>query len=227
LGYKGDPASFYFCKKLSKMKKVLVINSSARAHHSHSRKLTEVFIDYWKSIHTDPAIRFRELGNTDVPHVNENWIAAAFKPEASRSEEDRAALKISDTYISELREADIIVVGSPMYNWSIPSSLKAYIDQVLRVNETFKVDRTNAKNPYVGLLQNKTLFLLLSRGDEGYEKGEYNEHMNFQSTYLTTVFNIMGISNIHVFTTNGKPEDAGSFKKALDECMDPAEMELA
>ena len=209
------------------MKKVLVVNSSARAHHSESRKLTEVFIEYWKSIHINPVIRFRELGNTDVPHVNENWIAAAFKPEARRSEEDREALKISDAYISELREADVIVVGSPMYNWSIPSSHKAYIDQVLRVNETFKVDRTNTHNPYVGLLENKTLFLLLSRGDDGYEKGEYNEHMNFQSTYLKTVFNIMGISNIHVFTTNGKPSDAELFKKALDECMDLAEMELA
>jgi FMN-dependent NADH-azoreductase len=79
----------------------------------------------------------------------------------------------------------------------------------------------------VGLLENKTLFLLLSRGDEGYEKGEYNEHMNFQSTYLKTVFNIMGISNIHVFTTNGKPSDAELFKKALEACTDLAEMELA
>jgi FMN-dependent NADH-azoreductase len=167
------------------------------------------------------------LGNTDVPHVNESWIAAAFKPEASRSEEDTEALKISDTYLAELREANVIVIGSPMYNWSIPSSLKAYIDQVLRVNETFRVDRTNTQNPYVGLLENKTLFLLLSTGDEGYEKGEYNENMNFQSPYLKTVFNIIGISNIHVFSTKGKPEDAELFKKSLDECMDPAEMELA
>ena len=226
LGYKPNPASFYFCEKLVTMKKVLVINSSARAHHSHSRKLTEVFIDYWKSTHINPIIRFRELGNTDVPHVNENWIGAAFKPEASRSQADIEALKISDAYISELREADVIVLGSPMYNWSIPSSLKAYIDQVLRVNETFRVDRTNTQNPYVGLLENKTLFLLLSRGDEGYEKGEYNEHMNFQSPYLKTVFNVMGISNVHVFTTNGKPSDAELLKKKLDACMDLVEMEL-
>lgn len=209
------------------MKKVLVINSSPRGHHSVSRKFTEVFTDQWKSTHINPIICFRELGNTDVPHVNENWIAAAFKPEASRSAADIEALKISDAYISELREADVIVVGSPMYNWSVPSSLKAYIDQVLRVNATFRVDRTNTQNPYVGLLENKTLFLLLSRGDEGYEKGEYNEHMNFQGTYLKTVFNVMGISNIHVFTTNGKPSDAELFKKALEACTDLVVMELA
>jgi FMN-dependent NADH-azoreductase len=198
------------------MKKVLVINSSARTLRSHSRKLTEVFIDHWKSIHTDAIISFRELGNTYVPHVNENWIAAAFKPEAARSEEEIEALKTSDAYIAELREADVIVLGAPMYNWSIPSVLKAYIDQIVRVNETFKFNRVNAQDPYTGLLENKTLFLLLSRGEPGYEKGDYNEHMNFQSTYLKTVFNIMGISNIHVVAINGLSYGPEKLKKSLD-----------
>jgi FMN-dependent NADH-azoreductase len=198
------------------MKKVLVINSSARTLRSHSRKLTEVFIDHWKSIHTDAIISFRELGNADVPHVNEKWIAAAFKPEAARSEEEIEALKTSDAYISELREADVIVLGAPMYNWSIPSALKAYIDQILRVNETWKFDPTNILHPYTGLLENKTLFLLLSRGAQGYEKGEYNEHLDFQSTYLKTVFNIIGISNIHVIAINGESFSPEKFKKSID-----------
>jgi FMN-dependent NADH-azoreductase len=190
------------------MKKVLVINSSARGSDSRSRKLTELFADHWKGIHINPQLSFRELGNAEVPHVTESWIAAAFKPEAARSEEDKAALRISDVYISELKEADVIVIGAPMYNWSVPSALKAYIDQVLRVNETFEIDRTNAQHPYVGLLENKTLFLLLSRGDEGYGKGEYNEHMDFQTNYLKMVFGVMGISNIHVIAINGRSPDA-------------------
>jgi FMN-dependent NADH-azoreductase len=198
------------------MKKVLVINSSARALNSQSRKLTEVFIDHWKSIHVNPTINYRELGNADVPHINDNWIAAAFKPEATRSEDEIEALKISNVYIAELREADVIVLGSPMYNWSIPSSLKAYIDQILRVNETWKLNPANMQNPYIGLLENKTLFLLLSRGAQGYEKGEYNEHMNFQSTYLKTVFNIIGISNIHVIAINGESFNVEKFKKSID-----------
>jgi FMN-dependent NADH-azoreductase len=202
--------------KVIKVKNVLVINSSARLLHSQSRKLTEVFIDHWKSIDSDSIIRFRELGNTDVPHVNDAWIAAAFKPEAKRTEEEKQALRISDTYISELREADVIVLGAPMYNWSIPSSLKAYIDQVLRVNETFKRNAADGQNPYMGLLENKTLFLLLSRGDEGYETGEYNGHLNFQSTYLKTVFNIIGISHIQVVAINGRSHDAEKFKKTVE-----------
>lgn len=190
------------------MKKVLVINASARTLHSQSRKLTAVFTDHWKSIHPDPSIRYRELGNSDVPHINENWISAAFKPEAARSHAETDALKTSDAYIAELREADIIVLGSPMYNWSIPSALKAYIDQVMRFKETFTVDPANTQNPYIGLLENKTLFLLLSRGNGGYEKGGPNAHMNFQSSYLKTIFNIMGISNIHMVAIDGTSGDA-------------------
>jgi FMN-dependent NADH-azoreductase len=198
------------------MKKVLVINSSARSLHSHSRKLTEAFVNHWKSTHINTAVHFRELGNTDVPHVNENWITAAFKPQEARSEKETEVLKTSDEYISELREADIIVLGVPMYNWSIPSALKAYIDQILRINETFKVDRSNMQHPYVGLLENKTLFLLLSRGEQGYEKGEYNESMNFQSTYLKTVFNIMGVTDIHIIAIEGASHDKDNLKKSID-----------
>lgn len=212
------------------MKKVLVINSSARMLNSQSRKLTEVFVDQWKSIHTNPIICFRELGNTSVPHINQNWISAAFKPEGTRSAEEIETLNISDSYISELLEADVIVLGSPMYNWSIPSALKAYIDQILRVNETFKVDRTNPQNPYVGLLKNKTLFLLLSRGEQGYEKGEYNEHMNFQSTYLKTVFNIIGITNVHVIAINalssGPERSKGSAELSQKSLVDLIDSEL-
>jgi FMN-dependent NADH-azoreductase len=213
------------------MKKVLVVNSSARTLKSHSRKLTEVFIDHCKSIHPDAIISFRELGNADVPHVNEKWVAAAFKPEAMRSGEEIEALKTSNAYISEFREADVIVLGAPMYNWSIPSALKAYIDQIMRVNETWKFNPTNMQHLYTGLLENKTLFLLLSRGTQGYEKGEYHEHLNFQSTYLKTVFNIMGISNIHVITINGESFDPENFKKSIDSAhqniRDLIEMELA
>jgi FMN-dependent NADH-azoreductase len=198
------------------MKKVLIINSSARGGRSQSRKLTEIFIDHWKGIHHNPIISFRELGNADVPHINESWIAAAFKPAATRSAAEIKALKISDAYISELREADVIVLASPMYNWSIPSVLKAYIDQVVRVNETFRFNPANMQDPYTGMLENKTLFLLLSRGEPGYEKGDYNEHLNFQSTYLKTVFNMMGVTKIHMVAINGLSYGPEKLKKPID-----------
>jgi FMN-dependent NADH-azoreductase len=103
-----------------------------------------------------------------------------------------------------------------MYNWSIPSSLKAYIDQVLRLNETFKINPSNPENPYVGLLENKTLFLMLSRGAQGYEKGEPNAHMNFQTDYLKTIFNMMGIKDIHVIAIDGSSLDPEVLKKTIE-----------
>jgi FMN-dependent NADH-azoreductase len=195
------------------MKKVLVINSSVRAQNSHSRKLTEMFVNHWKNLHENAVITFREIGTVPVPHITENWVAAAFKPEQTRTEEDIETLQTSNTFIAELRESDIIVVAAPMYNWSIPSSLKAYLDQVLRVNETFRIDTSKIKNPYLGLLENKTLFLLVSRGSTGYEKGGFNEHLNFQSKYLKTAFGMMGIHNTHLITVDGTAIDAATLEK--------------
>jgi len=197
------------------MKNLLVINSSSRILRSNSRSLTKAFVDHWSSIHTNSKIVSRELGNAAVPHITDGWIGAAFKPEEARSEADLQALEISNEYIAELQEADVIVIGTPMYNWSIPSALKAYIDQILRINVTWKIDPSNIQNPYVGLLKNKTLYLMLSRGAQGYEKGEYNAHMNFQNDYLKTVFNVMGIYDIHVVAINGESFDPGKFEQSI------------
>jgi FMN-dependent NADH-azoreductase len=197
------------------MKKVLIINASARTANSHSRALTKVFVDHWKIIHHQAVMSFRELGNIDVPHITDTWIAANQKPIVDRTQKDVDVLKISDSYIEELRQADIIVLGTPMYNWSIPSVLKAYIDQVLRVNETFRINPAEAKQPYIGLLENKTLCLLVARGDRDYESGQQNEHMNFQTTYLKMVFNMIGIRTIHVVVVDGTSLDKEQLKKSI------------
>lgn len=199
------------------MKKVLVINASARTLHSHSRKLTEVFTEHWIRLHSDSEIRHRELGNANVPHVSEAWILANLKPKTARTAEDHEILASSEAYIAELRNADLIVLGTPMYNWSIPSTLKAYIDQILRVNETFKIDPGNRQQPYIGLLENKTMLLLVSRGSQGYETGEPNSHLNFQTTYLQTVLNMMGIQNIHVVAVSGTSLDKGVLEKTIEQ----------
>ena len=103
-----------------------------------------------------------------------------------------------------------------MYNWTITSSLKAYIDQVLRVNETWKLNTEDLSNPYIGLLKNKTVFLLTSRGAQGYEKGEYNEHMNFQTPYLKMVFNIIGITDIQEITVDGEAYGPEAIELAIE-----------
>jgi FMN-dependent NADH-azoreductase len=198
------------------MKKLLVINSSPRSSKSKSRELTEVFLNHWKNLNKNTGITLRDLSLSDVPFVTEEWIEAGSKRKENRSKEENEVLKISDSYIAELKEADIIVLSSPMYNWSIPAVLKAYIDQIVRINETWKINRDHPDHPYIGLLENKTVVLLLSRGGTQYEKDEANEYMNFQSTYLKTIFKVIGISNIHMITVNGESMDQEKLKITLE-----------
>lgn len=185
------------------MSKILVINASARKERSLSRYMTNVFVDCWEEKKPADSFIYREVGQENIPHVTEKWIAGAFKPAEFRTTEDSEALRISDQLIAELKEADIIVLGTPMYNWSVPSALKAYIDQVLRVNETVLITKDNPENPYTGLLKDKQVYLLMVRGNNGYEPGEFYEHMDFQTNYLKTVFQIMGVENIKHIALNG------------------------
>jgi FMN-dependent NADH-azoreductase len=199
------------------VKKLLVINASARKAQSHSRTLTDVFINHWKKQHPDAVINCRELGNVNVPHITEAWITANVKPVAARTDSDREVLAASDAYIDELRQADIIVLGTPMYNWSVPSTLKAYIDQIMRLKETFTINPADPARPYNGLLQHKTLVLLVARGSQGYETGEHNASLNFQTTWLKTVFNMMGIDDIRMVAVNGTSMNKDVLKQTIDQ----------
>ena len=178
------------------MKNLLIINASPRDERSITRKLTELFGTKWIEANPDYTIHHREVGREAIPHVTELWIAAAAKPSELRTEDEVNELKISDKFIAEIKAADVIVLGTPMFNWSIPSALKAYLDQVIRANETVKMRPDDPQSPYRGLLKDKKVYLLFSRGNAGYEKGEYFSHMNFQTDYLKTVFNIMGLTDI-------------------------------
>jgi len=185
------------------MRKILIINASARNERSISRYMTSVFVEIWEERNPNDSIIYREVGQGNIPHVTEKWIAGAFKSPALRNEEEREALKLSDELVAELKEADVVVLGTPMYNWSVPSALKAYIDQVLRANETVLISKEDLTNPYTGLLKNKRVFLLMVRGNMGYDPGDFYEHMDFQTKYLKTVFGIMGIQEVEHASLNG------------------------
>ena len=185
------------------MSNILVVNASARKNRSLSRYLTKHFADHLKIQKPESQFIFREVGQGDIPHVTEQWIAGAFKHPDLRTPEDLEALKTSDELVAEIKVADIIIIGTPMYNWSVPSALKAYIDQILRVGETILVSKEDEKNPYIGLLKDKKVYLLMVRGNLGYEPGDFFDHMDFQSEYLKTVFKIMGLEDIKDFSVNG------------------------
>ncbi|MEO3405664.1 NAD(P)H-dependent oxidoreductase [Mucilaginibacter sp. CAU 1740] len=201
--------------------KLLIINTSPRTLRSNSRRLTGLFASYWLTIDSKAPVVYRDLGLAHVPHVTEQWIAGAFKAPELRTAEEVSALAKSDEYIKELREADVIAVGVPMYNYGIPSSLKAYLDQVIRINETWVLNRENIKDPYIGQLKDKKLILILSRGAQAYEQGGYNEHLDFQASYLRAAFKMMGIKDVQEVVVdgelNGGEELAKTFENAQNQ----------
>ena len=201
------------------MKKVLIVNASARTAVSKSRMLTGAFAKQWTGRFGKDRITCRDLSVNKIPFVDETWVAAAAKAKAMRTPEEMATLVFSDELVAELKAADVIIIGSPMYNWSVPGVLKAYIDQVVRVNETWRINRQDPENPYMGMLENKTLLLFLSRGGTGYEPGETNAHLNFQSTYLKTVFKIMGINDIRTVAINGESQRPELLSALIDDAL--------
>lgn len=199
------------------MKKILIINASTRNEKSHSRKLTKLFIETWSKNYPQDTYVHREVGLNLIPHVTNDWIAAAFTKVETRTEENQKTLELSNILVKELKEADIYVIGTPMYNWSIPSGLKAYIDQVMRINETWKFRSGEPDGDYVGLLENKKLYVLSSRGDSGYCEGEINAHMNFQTTYLKTIFTIMGVQDVEIISLDDEEYGGERFAKSQRE----------
>ena len=178
------------------MKNVLVLNGSPRGDRSHSRRLVQLFLQRWSEEHPSDTIQYREVGKGNLPHVSEEWIAAAFTSPEKRTPKMQQDLALSDQLVDELHWADVIVMGVPMYNWSVPSSFKAYMDQVMRIGRTWKFESGQPDGVYVGLLRQKKLYLISVRGDYGYEPGGHNAHMNFQSNYVKMVFGIMGITDV-------------------------------
>ena len=199
------------------MRKVLVINSSTRDEKSHSRALTKLFVETWSRSHPEDTYSYREVGLTPIPHITNEWIGASFIKVEDRTEINQKPLELSNILVKELTESDMYVIGSPMYNWSIPSGLKSYIDQIMRINETWKFRSGKPDGDYVGLLENKKIFILSSRGDNGYGKGECNSHMNFQTTYLKTIFNVMGVQDIQIISLDNEEYGGELFTKSQQE----------
>ena len=119
------------------MTTLLAIEVSPRFDYSVSRKLTAQFVEKWKAEHRDGSVVIRDLAKTPLPFVDLPWVGGAYTPAEHQSPDMAAAIKVSDDLIAELKAADHIVIGTPMYNFSIPAALKAYIDHVVRVGVTF------------------------------------------------------------------------------------------
>lgn len=178
------------------MAHLLHIDSSPRGERSHSRRLTKEFVEARMQTHPSDLITYRDIGRNSLPHVDEPWIIAGYTPPEQRTPEMWQALHLSEQLVDEFLEADIYVLGVPMYNFSIPSTLKAYIDQIVRIGRTFTFEAENAANPYTPLVLGKKMFIIAVRGGSGFGAGGQYEMLNYQTPYLAAVFGFMGITDI-------------------------------
>ena len=140
---------------------MLVITCSPRGERSVSTALTTRFAQEWARHHPQDTIRLRDLGHHPVPHITESWIVGATAGADSQSAASRDAIAISDRLIDEFLASDCFVIGVPMYNFNVPSTFKAYIDQIVRAGKTFAGGPTG----YEGLVKDKrALFITTSGG---------------------------------------------------------------
>jgi len=178
------------------MAHLLHIDSSPRGERSHSRRLTREFIERWQQVHPLDTVTYRDVGRHPVPHVDEPWIAAAYTPPEQRTPELWKAIQDSDQLIDEFLAADVYVLGIPMYNFSVPSTFKAYIDQIVRLGRTFAFVPEDSENPYKPLVTGRKMFVITARGGSGFSPGERYAAMNHQDPYLRVAFGFIGISDI-------------------------------
>ncbi len=189
------------------MSRILVIESSARQQGSFSRQLTEHFVARWKQVHPADEIRIRDLAQQPVPHLDADLLGGWMKPAEQQSPAEQEALQRSDLLTAELLEADVLVLAAPMYNFAIPSTLKAWLDHVLRAGKTFKY----TENGPQGLLTGKRAFVLTARG--GIYAGGTLDH---QEPYLRQALGFIGIHQVDFVHAEGLNLGAESLEKGLN-----------
>jgi FMN-dependent NADH-azoreductase len=174
---------------------LLVINSSGRVTRSITRRLTTRFANTWRACHPEGIVLHRDVGLTPPPVVDEAWIAAAFADAAKRSSAALEALRLSEMLINELEQADVIVVGAPIYNFGMPAQLKAYFDQVVRVGRTFGFS-AESEEPYRPLLPPKPVVIVTAAGDGSLFPGGALAHLNSLEPHLRTVLGFIGQTDL-------------------------------
>ena len=176
------------------MTTLLQINASIHADHGQSSQLATQFVQAFSRSHPDSRVILRDLAGDTVPHLSAERFAAFLAPPAERSAAQHDVVGYSDTLIGELKQADVIVLGLPMYNFGVPSQLKAYFDHIARAGETF---RYTANGP-VGLLTGKKAYVFAARG------GLYaGTALDTQTSYVRDFLRFVGIEDIEFVYAEG------------------------
>lgn len=177
---------------------ILEISASGRRADSVSRMLTRDLIDALDSRHNQTIVRRRDLAD-GMELIDESWITANFTDAADRSDAQRERLAVSDTLVAELKEADVIVIGAPIYNFGVPAALKAWIDMIARARLTFRY----TENGPEGLLQGKTAYIVIASGGV-----PVDSPVDFATPFLRQALRFVGVTDIEVIAADQLNQDA-------------------
>ena len=192
--------------------RLLKIDTSTRINDSFSRQMAQAFIDAWKSTHPGNEITIRDLALNPVPHVTQATIDGMYSPPDKQTPETTQSTKLARELIAEIKACDILVLSTPMYNFGIPSSLKAYIDQISWPGALFEVQEGGN---LVGLMKGKKAYIFTAAGAP--YAGSPFEPMDFTTTYLKGVMGFFGFET-EIFPVEGStiaPEVLESTKSTV------------
>ncbi len=185
----------------TKNPQVLLVNSSGRVHDSVSRSLTGDVVRALEIRYGGIQVKSRDLAD-GVPFVDEAWIDANFTAPEARTDRQRETLAPSDRLVEELMDADIVVIGAPIYNFGVPAALKAWIDMITRAKQTFRYTESGSE----GLLTGKTAYVVVASG--GVAVGSAAD---FATPYLRHALQFIGIANVDIINADrviSRGEDA-------------------
>lgn len=188
--------------------KLLVVKSSVFADGGQSTALAEKFVGAWREVSQDLEVVERDVTSNPVPHLDGERIGALFSAPEQRTPEQQAVVDFADALLEEVTNADAIVLAVPMYNFGIPSQLKAWLDHLARAGVSFKYTDTGP----VGLLKDKPVYILAARGGVYHAAGQ-----DFQAPFLRQFFGLLGITNLEFIYAEGLNMGDEAKEKALNE----------
>ena len=175
------------------MPQLLKIDASSRNAGSHSRELADAFVAEWRRTNPSGRVVIRDVVACPVPHISDATIAGFYTPEAQRDATLKQALAVSDELIAELMAADTILVSAPIYNFTVPSALKAWIDHVSRIGVTFSFDGKS----FEGLVKGKRVYFALAYGLPA------EPATDMLRPYLQLLFGFLGMTEMNFITVEG------------------------
>lgn len=196
---------------------ILRLDTSPRNTDSVSRNLADKIERHLLSLDDSLVVKTRDLSTAGLPHISNSTITGFYTSPSDMTSELRDATALSDQLILELKQADTVLISAPMYNFGVPSSLKAWIDQIVRINQTFSFDGES----FEGLVPVKRAVLALAYGANGYAPNGAFSGMNFLEPYLISLMGFLGINDTQVIRiegTTGQPNDLiAAQQQALEE----------